>query len=341
MFSNYLRISYWKRNIKFLSLHFLHYLFVIAFFFFFLHLKNAQTVLDGQNEALPQKSTTYFTISNIYELDLSCLLAASEVENTTLLLHEPSMGLDYEVIYSRGRKDVFGGNFFQNQDFINENVSVLLGCHVNENGEEMDAIKKETGKSEDEIHFLGTLSPSTNAAWNYSIFYTRGQLKKVDTSQVFAITSTQKEYTDSAADYLKSFITEKGGVFQNSNFRQITFEDFQGQSIIYTILFCGLILITLLSETALYSAVLRWRKTLCTLLFFFGSKKIMLRELKRLLRILLTDTFLCGLFIYLFCHGTPTWDSTLFFKSILLFYAISCLAILIQFPFKTKQGCRI
>lgn len=340
MFSNYLRISYWKRNIKFLSLHFLHFLFVIAFFFFFLHLKDAQTVLDGQNEALPQKSTTYFTISNIYELDLSCLIAASEVENTTLLLHEPSMGLDYEVIYSRGKKDIFGGKFFENQDFINEKVSVLLGCNLKEKGEEMDAIK-ETGKSEDEIHFLGNLSPSTNAAWNYSIFYTRGQLKKVDTSLVFAITSTQKEYTDSAADYLKSLIIEKGGAFQNSNFRQVTYEDIQGKNIVYTVLFYGLILITLLAETALYSAVLQWRKTLCTLLFFFGSKKVMLRELKRLLRILLTDTLLCGLFLYLFYQGTPNWDSTLFFKSIVLFYIISCLAILIQFPFKTKQGCRI
>lgn len=337
MRSNYLQISFWKRNFKFATLHFLHLLLVIAFYFFLCNLENAQTVLDGQNEALPKKATTYFTVNNVYELDLSCLITADEIEHTTLLLHEPAMGLDYEVLYTRGDKNIFGGHFFDNQDFISGTVSILLGCNLKENGEEIEAIKEETGKTGDDVQILGTLSPSINAAWNYSTFYTKGQLNNVDATSVFAISSTQKEYTDKAMEMLKTIITEKGGSVQYCNFRQVTYQDFIGKNNIYILLFYGLVLISLLSETALVSAVLRWRKTLCALLFFLGSKRIWLREFLRLMRILLTDTFFCGLLLYMCFHKSTNWNSALLLESMLLLFIIGCIANFFAIFSRTKQ----
>lgn len=339
MRSNCLRISFWIRNFKFATLHFMHILFVIVFFFFLQKLENVQTVLNGQNEALPEKTTTYFTVNNVYRLDLSCIITADEMEHTTLLLHEPAMGLDYEVLYTYGEKNMFDGIFFDKKDFVSGTFSIVFGCNLKENQKEIDAIKEEANKTEDEVQVLGTLPPSANAAWNYSIFYTKGQLKNVDATSVFAISSMKKEYTDNAMDFLEKVIAKKGGVVQYSNFRQVSYQDFLGKNNIYKLLFYGLILIAFLSETALVSAALRWRKTFCTLLFFLGSKKIMLRELLRLLRILLTDTFLSGLLLWLLCRKSIDWNPELLFESMCLFLAIGCVVNLLIFFFN-KQNKR-
>lgn len=300
-------LSFWKRNFKFAMLHILHVVFVFVMFFCLSRLKQSQSILEGQNEALPEKTTEYFTVSGIERMDFSFLFSLEEMEHTTLLSHQPSSGLNYEVLFSSGEKDIFGENYFKRQDFSGGIVSVAWGCYLKEKGEEIEKLKKTVSQQEKTVVMLGELPHSANAAWNYSVFFTRGEIEDVDVSSVLALSSSKKRYLEVAKKALFQEISVRGGKVELCNFRQVNYQDFLGRDRMDVLLVVGVIFIMLLSESAsMYVTVLR-RRPLWTVQFFLGKKRMFREEMQRAFLMLLADLLLGSIVVGL-CYRASVYE---------------------------------
>lgn len=325
--SKYMQAAFWKRNFKFVIFHLLNAFFVLVLFFFLSKLKESRIIADAKNEALPGGTTEYFTVTGIERMDFSFLLLLEEMEHTTLLSHRPSTGLKYEVLYTSGKKDIFGGNYFKKQDFTSGKVSMVLGCSLKEDGEEAGAIKTMAASIGKEAVVLGELPPSVNAAWNYSIFYTCGRIGEMDVPPVFALSSSKAEYLKTALEAFSEEISKRGGVLELCDFRQVEYRDFFKENKIDAALFCGVLLLMFLSEWAAVYVIFLWRGSLRTVQFFLGKRRILFWESVKSLLMLVVDA-LCGSLLVCLIYRTSVFLSLDFlFFSALLVFLIGSLAI--------------
>lgn len=336
--SKYLQTAFWKRNFKFVVFHLLNVLFVLVLFFFLNKSEESRIITDARNEALPGKTTEYFTVDGIGQMDFSFLLLLEELEHTTLLSHWPSSGLYYEVLYTCGEKDIFGGNYFQPQDFTNGNISMILGCNLKEDGKEAEEIKEIAARMEREAVVLGELPASVNAAWNDSIFYTFGRLGKMEMPPVFALSSTKEKYLKTALAAFSREISARGGTVKPCDFRQVEYQDFLGRVKTDRILFGGLVLILFLSEWASAYVMFLWRRPLRTVQFFLGKRKILFWESVKNILLLAADA-VSGALLVCLVFRTPVLGAPVFllYSVLLLFFCGSCAVCLVA-VFSSNAG---
>lgn len=340
--SKYLQTAFWKRNFKFVVFHLLNVLFVLVLFFFLNKSEESRIITDARNEALPGKTTEYFTVDGIGQMDFSFLLLLDELKHTTLLSHGPSSGLYYEVLYTCGEKDIFGGNYFRTQDFTSGNVSMVLGCNLNEDGEEAEEIKEMAACMEKEAVVLGELPASVNAAWNDSIFYTFGQLGEMEVPPVFALSSTKEKYLKPALAALSREISARGGTVKLCDFRQVEYQDFLGRVKTDRILSGGVVLILFLSEWASAYVMFLWRRPLRMVQFFLGKRKILFWESVKSILLLAADAVFGGLLVCLAFH-TPVFAAPVFllYSVLLLFFSGSFAVCLVAvFGSNARNGSR-
>lgn len=289
----YVQMAFWRRNFKFAVFHLLNALFVLLLFFFLNKLEESRLITEAKNEALPGKTTEYFTIDGLEQMDFSFLFLPEEFRNVTLLAHEPSTGLRYLVLYTSGEGDIFGGDYFQESDFKDGVFSVVLGCNLREDGEEAEALREMAAYQGKEAVLRGRLPESVNAAWNYSIFYTFGSLGEMEIPPVLALSSREKDCLETALLALSKEISGRGGTLRICDFRQVEYQDFLGRNKIDVMLFSGLLLILFLSGCAAAYVISLWRRPLRRVLFFLGKRKIIWKESIRSFFLLAADV-ICG-----------------------------------------------
>lgn len=323
----YARLEFWKRNVKFAIVHVLNICFIGILFFYLCKLEKAQIVSEGRNEALPSKTTEYFTVDGVERMDFSFLLNQKEMEHCTLLSHAPSTSLNYEVLFTSGEKDIFGGEYFKEDDFTNGTVSMVLGSYLEWNGHEANEVKELALAKGKEVVRRGELALSANAAWNYSLFYTQGQIEEVDVSAVLALSSSKRKYLDLAKEALFQEISTRGGRVAYCDYKQVEYRNFFDDSKINEVLFWCVMSIMFLSECVSVYFVYLWRRPLRTVQFLFGKNRIILGEIQKDILGLLVDTICGGLLLWIVIRKYTYESYGWLLLSMFLMLVLGCLAI--------------
>ncbi|MGN1084264.1 MAG: hypothetical protein ACI4QX_04625 [Lachnospiraceae bacterium] len=295
-------------------------------------------IADGRNEALSDETTVYFTVSGIERMDFSFLLSLDGIKHTTLLSHRPSSRLDYEVLFTSGEKDIFGGNYFEENAFTDGIVSIVLGQYLEENGEEAEKLREEAQRMGKKAVVTGKLPPSVNAAWNYSVFYTYGQLKEVDVTSVLALSSTEKRYLEPAREVLFREISARGGTALLCHFRQIEYQDFFRWNKLNNVLLLGVVLIVFLAEWASVYVTFLWRGALRTVQFLLGEKGFFFREIRRNFLTLTADVVFGGLLVYLVFRDLVSSSLELLLRCMLLTLLVGSVSIGFLLIFYRRQN---
>lgn len=137
------------------------------------------------------------------------------------MIHTKNTNLYYELIYTQGHGDIFDGQYFNNNDFLEEEKKAVIGSSVKESiGQGPLYINQE------EYAVIGTIPVSKIIPLNKSIFYTRGNISNVACDGLFVIASSNKKNITKSLDNLKRYLTEFNQNIEIKNLRETLLNDF-------------------------------------------------------------------------------------------------------------------
>lgn len=275
-----------------------------------------------ENEALDQ-NTVYFAIHPLEYVDLDFLAEEDIVKDATLLLHAKGSGVYYNVIYSAGNKDVFGGSYFEKSDFSSGNKCAVVGNDVS-----FDYDNNSILMAEDKYWVKGRMDESVNQTTNYSVFYTEGTLNNIKVTSVFALASRNGRKIENSLERLKNELEERGMDLEVIHFRRAQYTDFINYHLEVIVVLLGMSALLLIMNVVsmIFWMIGKQRKK--RVWFMVGLKHIKLRLGLEYIKIYFIS-YLLGIAIYLFVWNENILGYQTFAISsvIVLFMAVTSLLI--------------
>lgn len=168
-------------------------------------------------------NTIYFFVREpeVDRLDLSELEAGDIIRDATLLMHSPSTGSEYCVLYTCGEKDIFGGKYFCGWDFTTGEAGCVVGS--------MAAKRYSDGEVclESGVYpILAVREENFLVGVNQAVFYTDSRLNEVPAHEIFAVASLKKSAVYDSYEQLEQYFGGKGITLKKVTFSTVTLQNF-------------------------------------------------------------------------------------------------------------------
>lgn len=146
-------------------------------------------IMNSYGGEAVDSNTIYFFVREpeADRLDLSELETGGIIRDATLLMHSPSTGSEYCVLYTCGEKDIFGGKYFYDWDFTTGEAGCVVGS--------MAAKRYGGGEAclESGVYpILAVREENFLVGVNQAVFYTDSRLNETPAHEIFAVASLKK-----------------------------------------------------------------------------------------------------------------------------------------------------
>ncbi len=172
----------------------------------------------------------YFKMKTDDELDLSFMQEDRILRNCAILDYDGINDEQYEVLYSQLDEEIVERRGGEKYNFISSEAAIFVGSKVPYEIGEYIYIEDE------KIQIVGKLYEHVSEAINYSVFYTYGNLEKVDTSKVYVMVSDDFFDIERSYERLSDRLLKEGIGIEELDIRDTHISDLIEYDIVLAIL---------------------------------------------------------------------------------------------------------
>lgn len=238
-------------------------------------------VIDSFAGEAINSDTIYFSVNNANFVSLSEITNGEIVNNATLIQHNPGIDYNYNILYTKGKNDIFNGKFFNDWDFVSNKFVAVLGSKIKK--EDIDSGIVSINQNDYKV--IGRIEENIVPSINISSFYTKSSLDNVSTDGIFAIASNDKEAIEKSFNKIKKVLEDQGLGVNIVSIRNVEIGDFMN---FHKELLISFFILFMLLLFASFIATLFWHisnKTWYRIMFMLGEKSLHWKINFRLIKI--------------------------------------------------------
>lgn len=269
-------------------------------------------------------NTIYFAIQGAEQLDLCVLQQGELVHDATLLLHSPSSGMEYYILYTEGKKDIFGGKYFADWDFDSGNPVCVLGQYAVKRYGNVTAML-ENG----EYPVKAVLDETIISGINSAVFYTDSMLSAVPVAgRILALASTEKAALYVSFGRLEEYFADAGFAVKEITFSRVTLQAFLGYNEGFLLALGGYLLFLLVIHVVLLIYWYHHKKMWQRVMQLFGQAHTEVRAALHFCSILAAADIVGGI-LYLAATDSINLFRTAFVLGIGMLFIVQAAAVLL------------
>lgn len=238
-------------------------------------------VIDSYAGEAINSDTIYFSVDNANVVSFREITNGNIINNATLIQHNPGLDYNYNILFTKGKYDIFNGKFFKDWDFISNKFVAVLGSKIKK--EEIDSGIVSINQNDYKV--IGRIEENVVPSINLSRFYTKSSLNNVSTDGIFAIASHDKEAIEKSFNKIKKVIEDQGLGVNIVSIRNVEVVDFMNY---HKELLISFLILFILLLFASFIATLFWHisnKIWYRIMFMLGEKNLHWKINFRLIKI--------------------------------------------------------